>query len=110
MEACIKFFGESVEKGKFVESMVSIPATAPLRKVADIERCIGEYEGGSADVVLTIVESGRNPFFNMVQPTVDGTFELVGSDTSKIEKRQDAPAVFDVATVAYVANAFFMNL
>ena len=95
-------------EGKIPESMVSIPATAPLRKVADIERCIGEYEGGSADVVLTIVESGRNPFFNMVQPTVDGTFELVGSDTSKICRRQDAPAVFDVATVAYVANTSFI--
>lgn len=94
--------------GSMPDLLVSVPATAPLRLTEDIENCLDEYEKGGADIVITITEAHRNPFFNMVKPNFDGTFDLVNSIESTITRRQDAPEVYDVTTVCYVANPKFI--
>ena len=94
--------------GTMPDLLVSVPATAPLRLTEDIENCLDEYEKGGADIVITITEAHRNPFFNMVKPNFDGTFNLVNSIESTITRRQDAPEVYDVTTVCYVANPKFI--
>jgi CMP-N-acetylneuraminic acid synthetase len=94
--------------GAMPDLMVSVPATAPLRLSEDIENCLDEYEKGGADVVITITDAHRNPFFNMVKPNFDGTFDLVNTIESTITRRQDAPKVYDVTTVCYVANPRFI--
>jgi CMP-N-acetylneuraminic acid synthetase len=86
------------------EIMISLPATAPLRSPLDIEACINEYKKGHADVVITITESHRSPYFNMVKRDVESTVSLVIPPVGKIHRRQDVPVTFDVGTVAYVAN------
>jgi len=96
------------ESGAFLEAMVSLPATAPLRLPIDIENCLDEYEKGGADMVITVTEAHRSPYFNMVKANVDGTVELVIPPSSAIVRRQDAPIVFDMATVAYVARPEFV--
>jgi N-acylneuraminate cytidylyltransferase len=96
--------------GQFPAAMVSVPATAPLRLPADIEMCLDEFERGDADVVVTVSDAHRSPYFNMVKRRADGTVELVIPPTSTIAHRQDVPAVYDMATVAYVARPeFVMN-
>ena len=46
----------------------------------------------------------------MVKRHADGTVGLVIPPTSTIARRQDAPVVYDMATVAYVARPeFVMN-
>jgi CMP-N-acetylneuraminic acid synthetase len=94
--------------GQFPAAMVSVPATAPLRLPADIEMCLDEFERGDADVVVTVSDAHRSPYFNMVKRREDGTVELVIPPTSTIARRQDAPAVYDMATVAYVARPEFV--
>ena len=84
--------------------MVSVPATAPLRLPLDIENCLDEFEKNDTDMVITVTDSHRSPYFNMVKANVDGTVELVIPPSSAIVRRQDAPIVFDMATVAYVAR------
>lgn len=94
--------------GTMPDLLVSVPATAPLRLTEDIENCLDEYEKGGADIVITITDAHRNPFFNMVKPNFDGTFDLVNSIESTITRRQDAPEVYDVTTVCYVATPKFI--
>jgi CMP-N-acetylneuraminic acid synthetase len=94
--------------GALPEVMVSIPTTAPLRQVIDIENCLDEYEKGDADMVVTVTEAHRSPYFNMVKINADGTVELVNPPPSDIARRQDVPVVYDMATVCYVANAEFV--
>jgi N-acylneuraminate cytidylyltransferase len=94
--------------GQLPEMMVSVPATAPLRIVLDIENCLDEYEKGGADVVITVTDSYRSPYFNMVKTNPDGTVGLVIPSHSIVTRRQDAPTVFDMATVCYVANSDFV--
>lgn len=94
--------------GAFPEAMVSLPATAPLRLPIDIENCLDEYEKDDIDMVITVTDAHRSPYFNMVKANADGTVGLVIPPTSAIVRRQDAPAVFDMATVAYVARTEFV--
>jgi CMP-N-acetylneuraminic acid synthetase len=102
----LDFLREST--GSLPKLMVSVPATSPLRTPLDIERCIDEYENGEADIVVTITDAHRNPHFNMVKIRTDGTVGLVNPPTSAIFRRQDAPVVYDMATVCYVANPEFV--
>ena len=88
--------------------MVSVPATAPLREPVDIENCLDEYEKGCVDAVVTVTEAHRNPYFNMVKKGADGAVELVIPPSSSVARRQDAPEVYDMATVAYVLRPEFV--
>ena len=96
------------DEGKFPDVMVSIPTTAPLRYVSDIDRCLDEYEKGGADIVVTVTEANSNPWFNMVSYSDEDLVELVNKPVGKVSRRQDAPVVYDMTTVAYVANSNFV--
>ena len=96
--------------GTIPQAIVSVPATSPLRLAIDVEKCLDEYEKGLADVVITVTDAHRSPYFNMVKSNPDGTYGLVNSSTSEVARRQDVPVVYDMATVCYVANSeFVMN-
>lgn len=92
------------EEGALPDVMVSVPATAPLRGVEDIERCLDVFAEGDADIVVTMTPAHRSPWFNMVKMQADGTLGLVIPPTGRVTRRQDAPVVYDLATVAYVAR------
>lgn len=94
--------------GVLPAAMVSLPATAPLRSPTDIENCLDEFEKGDADIVITVSEAHRSPYFNMVKTNEDGTVGLVIPPQSAIARRQDVPVVYDMATVAYVARPEFV--
>ena len=94
--------------GALPEVMVSVPTTGPLRLPLDIENCLDEYEKGDADMVVTVSDAHRSPYFNMVKANADGTVGLVNPPQSNIARRQDAPAVFDMATIAYVVRPEFV--
>lgn len=96
------------KEGALPKVMVSVPATAPLRLPLDIENCLDEYAKGDADMVITVTDAHRSPYFNMVKTNADGTVGLVIPPQSAIARRQDAPVVFDMATVAYVARPEFV--
>jgi CMP-N-acetylneuraminic acid synthetase len=88
------------------DPFISVPATSPLRLPEDIDACIDEYERSGADVVITVTPANRSPWFNMVKRGTNGDIQLVNDDgkEGRIAHRQDAPEVFDVTTVAYVAR------
>lgn len=102
----LSFLQES--EGALPDAMLSVPATAPLRLPIDLENCLDEFAKGDADMVITVSDAHRNPWFNMVKENPDGSVGLVMGSASGITRRQDAPAVFDIATVAYVADPQFV--
>lgn len=93
--------------GALPDAMVALPATSPLRAVSDVESCMEEFSKGGCDVVVTVSEAHRNPYFNMVKDKSDGTVTLVIED-SPVSRRQDAPVIRDLATVCYVASPEFV--
>jgi N-acylneuraminate cytidylyltransferase len=92
-----------------LEGLVVVPATAPLRDVQDIESCLDEYEKGGVDVVITISDAHRSPYFNMVVNNKEGYCSLAVPQDEAITRRQDAPVVHDMSTVAYVVRPQFVH-
>lgn len=92
------------ELGFRPEVLVNIPPTSPLRLPADISACWRQLCGTDADVVITVREAARNPYYNMVFLDEAGLARLVIPPTVEMHQRQGAPAVFDITTVAYAAR------
>jgi CMP-N-acetylneuraminic acid synthetase len=94
--------------GTLPKVMVSLPPTAPLRTKQDIENCLDEFEKNDSDVVITVTDAHRNPYFNMVKANLDGSVSLVNNMDKKITRRQDAPKFFDVTTICYLVKPEFV--
>jgi CMP-N-acetylneuraminic acid synthetase len=92
------------EEGAYPEAMVSVPTTAPLRIPEDLEKCLDLFQEGDADLVITVTEAHRSPFFNMVRQHEDLTYGLVTPPEKDLTRRQDTPTVYDMTTVGYVAD------
>ena len=94
--------------GEMPGALLSVPTTAPLRVVEDLQKCVDLYQAGGCDSVITVTEAHRNPYFNMVSIAENGVTEIVCQNESGLTRRQDAPKVFDITTVAYVVNSEFI--
>jgi N,N'-diacetyl-8-epilegionaminate cytidylyltransferase len=93
-----------------IDIFVSLPPTSPLRSVSDVEICISEYMKNEADFVITVTESSRSPYFNMVKEDNLGFSILVNPplEGQRYIRRQDVPRVYDMTTVAYVSSSDFI--
>ena len=91
-----------------IDGLVVVPTTATLRSKGDVNNCINEFEKGNVDVVITVSNAHRSPYFNMVKTNQNGFSSLVISSKEKITRRQEVPEVFDMTTVAYVAKPGFV--
>ena len=93
------------ERGHF-DKFLSLPPTAPLRQQSDVQTALARLDA-QTDFVVTMTESHRNPWFNMVVEAENGLKRVI--DTQKIySRRQDAPPSFDMTTVAYVGRPSFI--
>jgi len=101
--------GWLADTGDEPDRMLVVPCTAPLRNVDDLERCVEASLDPEVDIVLTVAEAHRNPWFNMVTVADDGTARLVLEPEQRIHRRQDAPVVYDVGTVAFVAKPSYVK-
>ena len=100
---------QAMDSGDELEVFVCIPTTSPLRKVEDIDACIEALLESDADLVLTVKPAERNPYFNMVVLNDEGYASLaITPPDGTISRRQDAPAVYDMTTVAYAARPEFI--
>ncbi len=98
---------ERLDGGRKLDVLVCVPATSPMRAVEDIDGCIRAVLETDADVALTVRASERRPYFNMVQ-IEDGYARLVIAPKGAVFRRQDAPPVYDITTVAYAARPQFV--
>lgn len=89
---------------------VSLPATSPFRSVEDVQACIALLRASpELDIVVTAKKAERSPYFNMLKRDAMGHATLVITDGGARTRRQDAPEVFDMTTVAYVARTSFIK-
>ena len=89
------------DQGYVFNRFISLPATAPLRVDEDINKCLLALKG-NVDVVITVTPANRNPSFNMIKRDAKGISNLILK--SDVARRQDAPLVYDMTTVAYVTT------
>jgi N-acylneuraminate cytidylyltransferase len=95
-------------RGPF-DTFISVPTTSPFRAPSDVIGCIETLHADpKADIVITIREAERSPYFNMVRLDGEGYARRVIEPDGAIGRRQDAPVVFDMTTVAYAARPSFV--
>ena len=94
-------------KNKFgdFEVFVSLTPTAPLRSQVDVKSAIKKVK--YCDVVITYKKAHSNPWFNMVLDNKKNNMRLVNKGKN-IFRRQDAPLVYDMTTVAFVIKTDFI--
>lgn len=91
-----------------IGTFLSLPATSPLRSNQDVEMCLEAFNRGDLDMVVTVRQAARSPYFNMVSQNSSGGVDLASSIGENYVRRQDVPEVFDMTTVAYVAKPDFI--
>ena len=99
---------ESEETSSKIKVFVCVPPTSPLRSVEDVDACIETLLDSDADIVITVKESERSPYFNMVAINGEDYAQLVIPPRERVYRRQDVPPVFDMTTVAYAARPQFV--
>lgn len=96
------------QRGEF-DVFVSLPTTSPFRSVQDVENTIQALTSAEdVDIAITVSEANRSPYFNMVKIDQNGYSQLVIPPAIEVVRRQDAPVVFDITTVAYAARPQFV--
>lgn len=93
-------------KGLKYDVVVDCDITSPLRTVEDIEKLITKAQTNDYDVVFSVVDARRNPYFNMVKENPDGSVALVLP--SEYTARQQAPAIYDMNASLYAFNPAFL--
>lgn len=99
---------EAGEGDAKVDVGVCVSPTSPLRAVEDVDACIRLLLDSDADLVITVKPADRNPYFNMVVLDGAGYVRLVIPPERPIHRRQDAPPVYDITTVAYAFRPQFV--
>jgi CMP-N-acetylneuraminic acid synthetase len=83
-----------------ISTIVDLDPTSPLRDIEDIQACI-KLLNETTDVVFTVYESDKNPYFNMVEANPHGQIQLVKGD-HRVTCRQNAPQIYSMNASIYV--------
>ena len=86
--------------------IVDLDITSPIRTEKDIENLISKFIESSVDIVFSVTESRRNPYFNMVCRK-DGVIKKVIE--SNFSSRQQAPEVYDMNASLYAYSLNFLS-
>lgn len=92
-----------------MDIMVSLPPTAPLRTVEEVNCGIERFMEGGWDTVIAVSPSNRHPSFNVVNMDVDKSVHLVKPLDNKSSRRQDFAPVYDIATAFYITSPDFVR-
>ena len=87
-----------------LDALVILPATSPLRYQKDVDNALDLFEEGGCDAVISVKRASRNPYFNMTKINSKNFSEIVLKPDSNIFNRQNAPQIYDMATVVYVVS------
>lgn len=87
--------------------VIDLDITSPMRRVEDIENTIDEYNKNNHDLVFSVVEARRNPYFNMVEKKDDGYYRKICR--SSFTARQQAPKSYELNASIYAYRPKFLS-
>ena len=87
--------------------VIDLDITSPMKRVIDIENIINEYNKGIYDLVFSVVEARRSPYFNMVEEKSDGFYRKICQ--SKYTARQQSPKSYEMNASIYAYSPCFLN-
>lgn len=95
----IKYFED---KNINFDYFLSLPTTAPLRKVTDINKLISTFKRKKFDLMFCVTKTNRYPNYNMVKKNKK-SLQILSKE--KINKKK----IFDMTTVGYISTPRFIK-
>ena len=93
-----------------LDILVELDCTNPLRKTKDVDNIIiQKIKNPKIDAVLTVGESKKNPYFNMVEENKKKMLSISKKINKWPTRRQDAPKVFELIANTYCFEAKFIK-
>ena len=89
--------------GIHYDNVVLLQPTSPLRNADDVKRALELYSH-DIDMVVSVVETTTNPYYNCFETDVQTGYLHVCKGDGKITRRQDAPRVWEYNGAVYVIN------
>ena len=94
------------KNNKEYDLIIDLDITSPLRTVNDLNNIIEKKINSDYDLVFSVTDSRRNPYFNMVKKTEDGYNRVISSN---FNTRQEAPEIYDMNASIYVYSREFLK-
>lgn len=88
-------------RGMEYDAVVLLQPTSPFRTAGDILGAQALYDGEATDMVVSVCESGANPYYNLFETAADGSLHVC-KGSGLITRRQDAPKVWEYNGAVYV--------
>ena len=90
--------------------VVDLDVTSPIRKIEDLDNCLKIFQEKNPEVLLSVVKSKKNPYFNMLEHNDEGFAEVSKKPASSILRMQDTPEVYDAnASIYFYTRDFLLN-
>lgn len=94
------------EKNGIYDLIIDLDITSPLRTVKDLDDMIEKKLNTDYDLIFSVTDSRRNPYFNMVMETEHGYDRVIESN---FNTRQEAPVIYDMNASIYVYSREFLQ-
>lgn len=92
-----------------VAMFVDLDATAPLRLEEDITSAINLFQTEAPDMVMSVCEARKNPYFNLVEPDETGALQVSKQLPGNVVARQQAPVVYEHVGSVYVLDPDYLK-
>ena len=94
------------QNGCTYDAVMDLDITSPLRTARDIAAAVAlKEQRDDLDLVFSVTEARRNPYFNMVRDCGDHVEKVIESPYTA---RQQAPAIYDLNASIYVFRRDFL--
>lgn len=92
-----------------VTTFVDLDCTSPLRIPEDISGALELFQSKQPDMVMSVCEANKNPYFNLVEPDETGALHVSKPLPGGVWARQDAPVVYEHVGVIYVLDPHYLH-
>jgi CMP-N,N'-diacetyllegionaminic acid synthase len=92
-----------------VSAFLDLDCTSPLRLPEDIDGALTLYEIEHPDMVMSVCEARKNPYFNLVEPDSTGALHVSKPLPGGVWARQDAPVVYEHVGLVYVVDPTYLR-
>ncbi len=92
-----------------VSAFLDLDCTSPLRLPEDINGALTLYETEHPDMVMSVCEARKNPYFNLVEPDATGALHVSKPLPGGVWARQDAPVVYEHVGMVYVVDPRYLG-
>lgn len=91
------------------KAFLDLDCTSPLRLAEDIDGALDLFQAEHPDMVMSVCEARKNPYFNLVEPDETGALHVSKPLPGGVWARQDAPPVYEHVGVVYVVAPDYLH-